>query len=398
MKDILCVLFMIMTSAPIWAEDTILLRDGRAIKAVIQEVSQTEVKYKRASNPSGPLFTINISDIKSISYDNGEIDEFSTIVESEYGPAPKEENVQLINKYHTDIIGYEGKNSSSKKAKGGIMTFDLTKESILKDANITIEICPKDLYEIEKRSLGEYIWDGSTKMFPEYRILVHNNSDKIVYIDLGNTFRIYGDQRVRSHCNDGDGTRPAYYNNDWTDNPFRIYYKSDVYSTNSSSTSSIAIGLGSVASTLGIGGKIGNLMQGLSYSNGSEQGASHTQINERILQVPPHSTIELPPYQVLIDKKYYNNYDYFYCGFSYDEIPVSRWEVMNFREDVSPYNESFIITYSTDQNFSHFSNIKFSLYCSSIIGTDNDMIEPSWQPKKILGIHEHSIIGACRIY
>ncbi|MCM1452158.1 MAG: hypothetical protein NC102_07860 [Clostridium sp.] len=396
MKKLWIVLCMIIIWSSVWAEDLISLRDGRTVKAIIQEVTPTEVKYKRASNPQGPLFVINNSDVKSIVYDNGEVDEFYGLAETEYGAASVDENMSLIGQYHSDISGYNGKKVSKKKSKSGIMSFDLGKESILKDANVTIEICPKvQLYELEKRELGEMVWDPSTRMIPQYKILIKSSSDKILYVDLGNTFRIYGDKRYRCHFNESDGSAQSYYNNDWTDAFGRIYFDSDIYSTSTSSSSSIALGLGSVASTLGIGGKVGNLMNGISVGKESGEGVSRTKINSRILAIPPHGTVELPPYQVLIGKNYYTNYDYFYC---YLESDMPCWSVNDFSEEESPYKETFVITYSTDENFSHFANLKFMLYCSSILGINESFLNISWQPKNILGIHERSIIGACRLY
>lgn len=53
------------------AQDTIFLKNSEKIAVFVKEVSQTEVQYKKAELPDGPLFIINKSDIGKIVYKNG---------------------------------------------------------------------------------------------------------------------------------------------------------------------------------------------------------------------------------------------------------------------------------------------------------------------------------------
>jgi hypothetical protein len=57
--------------------DLIVKRDESMIPAVVTEVSDTEILYKRASNPTGPTYRIKISEIQSIRYANGETEQFN---------------------------------------------------------------------------------------------------------------------------------------------------------------------------------------------------------------------------------------------------------------------------------------------------------------------------------
>ena len=54
------------------AQDIITMNDGTDIQAKVTEVGQSEVKYKKFSNPDGPVYSISISDILMITYANGE--------------------------------------------------------------------------------------------------------------------------------------------------------------------------------------------------------------------------------------------------------------------------------------------------------------------------------------
>ncbi|MEZ0611141.1 hypothetical protein ACAW74_21690 [Fibrella sp. WM1] len=59
-----------------YAQDTILLRSGEEIPAKVLEVNQTELKYRKAANPDGPLYTAPLRDIFLIKYANGTKDVF----------------------------------------------------------------------------------------------------------------------------------------------------------------------------------------------------------------------------------------------------------------------------------------------------------------------------------
>lgn len=59
------------------AADIIVLTNNTRIDAKITEVSDTEIKYKKVSNPDGPAFVIKTEQISSIIYDNGEVQTFA---------------------------------------------------------------------------------------------------------------------------------------------------------------------------------------------------------------------------------------------------------------------------------------------------------------------------------
>lgn len=53
--------------------DLIIKTNSEKIEALIQEVSDTEVRYKKATNPNGPTFVLSITEIATIIYANGEV-------------------------------------------------------------------------------------------------------------------------------------------------------------------------------------------------------------------------------------------------------------------------------------------------------------------------------------
>ena len=59
-----------------WADDVIVSVKSERIDAIIQEISDTEVRYKKANNPNGPTFVMKTSEIATIIYSNGEVQVF----------------------------------------------------------------------------------------------------------------------------------------------------------------------------------------------------------------------------------------------------------------------------------------------------------------------------------
>lgn len=59
------------------AQDHIILRKGSEIKAKVVEITLDEIKYKKADNPDGPVYTVLKSDVFMIKYENGSKDTFS---------------------------------------------------------------------------------------------------------------------------------------------------------------------------------------------------------------------------------------------------------------------------------------------------------------------------------
>ena len=61
------------------AQDTIFKTDAQSIQAKILEISPSEVRYKRFSNPDGPTYVLPVADISHIVYQNGERDDFNPV-------------------------------------------------------------------------------------------------------------------------------------------------------------------------------------------------------------------------------------------------------------------------------------------------------------------------------
>ena len=67
---------LIVNLAP--AQDTIYERNGNVINAKVTEVTQAEIKYKKTSNPDGPVYTMDKNEVTLIQYKNGSKDVFAS--------------------------------------------------------------------------------------------------------------------------------------------------------------------------------------------------------------------------------------------------------------------------------------------------------------------------------
>jgi len=56
------------------AHDTIVLLNGNIIDAKVEEITPTQIKYRRSDNLSGPLIIISKSEVLSIKYENGNVE------------------------------------------------------------------------------------------------------------------------------------------------------------------------------------------------------------------------------------------------------------------------------------------------------------------------------------
>lgn len=75
-KNLLFLTVMLVISVFSKAQDIITPKKGDEIKAKVVDITETQVKYKKFENVNGPTYTIEISSITSIKYENGTIDKF----------------------------------------------------------------------------------------------------------------------------------------------------------------------------------------------------------------------------------------------------------------------------------------------------------------------------------
>jgi len=63
-------------------QDVIIMKDGDEIEAKVTEILTDNIKYKRASNPTGPTYTISKSKVFMIRYESGDKDVFDDVYQN----------------------------------------------------------------------------------------------------------------------------------------------------------------------------------------------------------------------------------------------------------------------------------------------------------------------------
>lgn len=84
------------------AEDVIVTKEAAKIGAKIEEVGPTEIKYKKASLPNGPMFVMPTEEILCVIFDNGEVMIFDK--------PKKEEEVKktVLQVYNPEVMKEDG--------------------------------------------------------------------------------------------------------------------------------------------------------------------------------------------------------------------------------------------------------------------------------------------------
>lgn len=71
---LLCAVISVLASS---AQDIITKTDGSTLQVKVAEIGETAIKYHRFDNLNGPIYTIPISSIQKITYENGTEDTFN---------------------------------------------------------------------------------------------------------------------------------------------------------------------------------------------------------------------------------------------------------------------------------------------------------------------------------
>ncbi|MBQ9672053.1 MAG: hypothetical protein IJV34_04285 [Prevotella sp.] len=242
--------------------------------------------------------------------------------------------------------------------------------------------------EIEMEFIAELIEIPIMGGLPDYiyNIRLTNKTDRTIYIDKGNCFRL-----------ESEGKAFCYYDN------------SEQITVNHGGATGVSIGLGSVAGALGFGGIVGQLADGVNVGGGTSNSVSRTYAQQRVIAIPPHGNRNLTDEHWAKTKSghvlAYANYEPIEeaerFGYSWKlhlrpyELGltrgiVKRGETRTFDENDLPWKRKYYITYSSEEDFKTYSTLNAELYMHEIIG-DNYMFNIEKKEKYIVGINEYTI-------
>lgn len=76
-----------------FCQDTIYKKNGEIINAKVFEISDANVKFKKANNPNGPVYSELKSNLLVIKYANGSVDSIGAVSTSDYSPIVEYTNI-----------------------------------------------------------------------------------------------------------------------------------------------------------------------------------------------------------------------------------------------------------------------------------------------------------------
>lgn len=332
----------------ICAQDTIVKQNGEELVVKVTKVNSNEIEYKKWTNQEGPIYVLSKNEVFMIKYVNGEKDVFNTgdkyqrAQQSSNMPGPKyvkkspaDNNQQLIDRYKIPV--QFAKVPKNKDSKCFFPIMSMSDSSIVSNSDIEMKIIPTTIY------------DNDAELYDiRYSVELQNKTDKVIYIDMANTFRIY--------C---DGTSKSYYD-------------TEQVTVNHGSGSGVGFNLGGITNALGVGGVAGMLAGSTTVGGSSQNSVSTTYANQRILALPPHSKKDLTEYkQVKVKKNTYETISDLerYAFYKHDlRGHLKENGYISYSEDDSPYTARYIITYSTAQDFSEYSSLYAKLYARYVYG------------------------------
>lgn len=415
MKNVLVLTILSLVALNVAAQDIVVKKDGSTILAKVLEVNQDNIKYKKFSNQNGPTYTINLSDVMSVNYENGEKEDFnnsSITNDANQGNEAKEiikdaapNNSELLNLYAKDYHLNPAYKLKDKETSFGIAFLSFSNSSILSNDEIEIYLERDETQHPDKRIFGPITENLKSAPLFRYDIVFKNKTSKFIYVDLANCFRTTN--IGVSYC----------------------YYSSDIVTENKQSTSGGSFNLGGITNAAGIGGVAGSLANATTVGKSNSTSLSKTHINQRILQIPPKGRVCMSKFEYVTEKKAtslsYGIYELINQGeeffFSVSEPMIQNRNIANslkldcktlplnigsvkmgeerqFTIENTPYTANYHLVYSTKEDFSTYSVLSPTLYINKIIGLRKDLFLYEWCDENALkaivnDFGDHTIVG-----
>ncbi len=350
MKRLSILLLLLLSASVGRAQDVIVMKNGDLVESQVLEITPTEIKYKKHSNPKGPTYTIAKSTVLAINYKNGE-KEIIEVVEETFAPeeAPNTElglpddaaNQQIISDLNRGRIWYSGKEKGKqKKADGFKCQLYAAQGSVFANKDLTLSIHlygggkAEEVAVMDKAGLfgDEDFSNFGVKLY----VNVKNNTDRTIYIDLANTF-------LR-----------------------RLSESYSLYTPESTSTTTGT----SKGTSVNLGAFTGGLLSGVSVGSGSSKSSTTVTYAQRVVAIPPQSSRDLAPQFIFPREEGPAPYDGFEVGYRYILVKMQgkRSQEFEWKEEDSPLRCGMFITYSPSEDFAYKANMKFELYLAKAVG------------------------------
>lgn len=271
-------LLLFVPSSMCMAQDVIVKKDGTTILSKVLEVNPADIKYKKYSNQNGPTYTITKAEVMSINYEGGDKDVFTDSQPAtqqaptnggfEVNPNLEADNLKLVQQFNQRDLLYTG--GKGQNANNFVGVFGMKEGSILENSELKVDYSMKRFVthqngkESKMTDFDLKTGFGWNRLYEEWMCLIvtlTNKTDKSIYVDLANSFLIFGKRGTKS-----------------------MYVQTATTSTTASSS----------GSNVGLGGVLGGMAGGISVGGSTTNMSSTTTYAQRIIIIPPMSTFTLP--------------------------------------------------------------------------------------------------------
>lgn len=374
---------LIMILACLWASALYLMADqaqngiivtekGETINAYRIEISPNTIFYQTSDSNDAQICRMSRTDIMLIKFADGhkwlpdmeeapaktKAQESNTVSSSNHDYSSASENERAKSISSPDKVKYIG-NKDGKEANEGLLLYRPTDESIMGDKNLTLILRTNPTVAgtsmvgrtgVAANMNGRYFFVHSVDL------ILTNNSNNMIYVDLGNTFFITNGESIR-------------------------YYVPSMTSNTQGVATGGSLNLGAVANAMGAGGtSIGKLASGVTVGRTNSSSSTTATFSERILSLPPGAT------KVLEGAK-----------FIYEDIEKSNKPFGYKKPGASGYGPA-ILKVGKNDNFNHgdvLTNIE-SLNIPSVTGiTSYSLNEEMTSPVQLKAVYEPAkIIGS----
>ena len=386
----LILLIALFSSITTMAQDVIVKKDGSTILAKVTKIGDKEVEYKKYNSKSDRLYSISVSELMAINYEDGEREDFSNSSKSsenedadpkEIKIGPATNNSQLLNLYAKDYHLsplYKIKDKDREKiTKSAVCFLSFTETSIISNDEIELSLVP-DTNDNPGNSMV------INNLYFRFNIVLYNKTNSIIYVDLANCFRT-------------ENNRTSY-----------CYYSNNIITENLGNVSGGSFNLGGITNAAGIGGVAGSLANATTIGKSTMNSVSKTHIKQRILQIPPKGRLAISSFDYVTIKKgnlvnigkyeLSDKGEEFYFSIplygmdpslaktfqlenrnlTLNNLELRIGEEKKFNTDNSPYKANYHIVYSTKENFKTYSVLSPTLYINKIIGIKKGPIIPKY--------------------
>ncbi len=382
LKRLIFALVLIFAGQIVYAQDIIVKKTGETISVYNIDVADKWVYYTLDVSQDGELKRIARDDVFSVKIGEGEM-QLLNALHSTNASSNKDEssnheiensdpylkvsptasnNDDLISLYNkSSITGFKKMKPNDNSVDRVFAVIKVGKESILSNEDLEV-------------SFEMIIDDRYVDWITGYHLFIKNKTNRVVYVDLGNTFRI---------MNNGAS---------------KIYFDGSQVTETIGSAKGVSVNMGAVAASVGLGGALGTLANGVNVGGGTQKSSSQTFGNQRILAIPPMGKVALPPIFRPTKKEVVEEYDSFKMHLPEHEFYFTKCQICNYIEENSPWKNQFIITYSHESDFSAYSNLTFTLYLNQFIGVTNTTFASSIHFfDEIVGYERNMIVAHARV-